>query len=109
MGQIFRENPFVGRNHIFQVETWQSFTQKKTLGPTELKLGVQIGDKPLRATPPGPIKLSTQSRAGARLCYAFLPAFKANYVKVLRQNHCAEPNRHVWTFILLILICRVPY
>jgi len=86
VGQIFHEKPFKGQNHIFQVETWQNFTQKKTLGPTELKLGVPIGERPLRATPPGPIKLFTQSRAGARLCYAFLPAFKANYVKMLHKN-----------------------
>jgi hypothetical protein len=75
------KNPLIGRNHIFQVETRQNLTQKKTLRPTELKLGVQIGERPLRATPPGPIKLSTQSRAGARLCYPFLPAFKAKLCK----------------------------
>jgi hypothetical protein len=108
--KFFMKNPFIGlKNHIFQVETWQNFTQKKKhWETTELKLGVQIGERPLRATPPGPIKLCTQSRAGARLCYAFSPAFKANYVKMLRQNHCAEPSRHVLTCILLIPICRVP-
>jgi hypothetical protein len=36
-----------------------------------LKLGLQTGGRLLIATPPGPIKLSSQSIAGVRLCCAF--------------------------------------
>jgi hypothetical protein len=103
VGQIFHEKFLYRFESYFSGGNLAKFhPKKKTLGPTELKLGVQIGERPLRATPPGRIKLSTQSRAGARFCYAFLPAFKGNYVKLLRPNHCAEPNRPVLTFILLI-------
>jgi len=110
VGQIFHEKPFHrAKKSYFSGGNLAKFhPKKKHWETTELKLGVQIGERPLRATPPGPIKLCTQSRAGARLCYAFSPAFKANYVKMLRQNHCAEPSRHVLTCILLIPICRVP-
>jgi hypothetical protein len=48
--------------------------------------------------PPGPIKPSSQSTAGVRLCCAFLPA-SASCAKVLGQNHFAEPNQHVLTFL----------
>jgi hypothetical protein len=39
--------------------------------PIRLKLGLQTGGRLLIATPPGPIKLSSQSIAGVRLCCAF--------------------------------------
>jgi hypothetical protein len=48
------------------------------------------------------------SLAGVMLCYAFLPASE-NCAKMLGQNHFAEPNQHVLSFVHPILICRVTY
>jgi hypothetical protein len=57
---------------------------------------------------PGPIKLSSQSTAGVRLCCSFLPA-SASHRKMLGQSHFAEPNQHVSTFLLPIFFCWATY
>ncbi len=59
--------------------------------------------------PPRPIKLSSQSTVGVRLCCALLPASANRPTKMLGQNHFAHPNWHTLTFLYPILQCRATY
>jgi hypothetical protein len=50
-----------------------------------------------KSNPLGPIKLSSQSTASVRFCFAFSPA-STSCGKMRGKNHSPEPNWHVLTF-----------
>jgi hypothetical protein len=61
----------------------------------ENKIKIETTNKWEISNPHGPIKLSSQSTAGVKICYLT----SSSCVKMLGQNHFAEPKGHVSTFL----------
>jgi len=59
-------------------------------------------------SPPGPIKLSSQSTTDVRFLGAFYQ-LPTSCAKVVGQNRFAEPNWHVLTFLHPIFFCWATY
>jgi hypothetical protein len=55
---------------------------------------------------PGPIKLCSQSTAGVSSALVCDLPISTNSAKMLGQNHAAQPNWNVLTFLQPILICK---
>jgi hypothetical protein len=70
------------------------------------KIGIARMSETNNSNPPGPIKLSSQSTTTAvRFLGAFLPA-STSCAKIVGQNHFAELNWHVLTFLHPIFFCK---
>jgi hypothetical protein len=68
----------------------------------KLKLGLQISTKKiLFSNPPAPTKLSTQSTAGVKLCYAIYQP-QETMQKCWAKTNLLNQTKHVLTFLHLI-------
>jgi hypothetical protein len=75
--------------------------------PPETEIGTQKG----RSRPPGPIIMMGQSETltSSQITFTTFSSTGAHgHCRIiLSQNHFLEPNRHMWTFFHLSLVCRV--
>jgi len=69
------------------------------------KIGTAYWLETTSTDPPGPIKLSSQSTVGVRLCSAFYQPPQT--VHNLRSKHFAQPKWHVLSLLHAICICGV--